>query len=114
MFQRLYELSQCLPKRADWERLNEGMPANYDRGLALCLALAVNGAASKLTWVIAPSFTAPAAQWHRFYSVLQAGNTASRLASVVKALVDYPELFGEKQWLADSGWFHVVRGCSLG
>lgn len=36
MFQRLYELSQCLPQRADWERLNEGMPANYDRGLALC------------------------------------------------------------------------------
>ena len=28
MFQRLHELSQCLPERAAWERLNEGMPAN--------------------------------------------------------------------------------------
>ncbi|WP_295542541.1 TM1802 family CRISPR-associated protein [uncultured Thiohalocapsa sp.] len=36
MFQRLYELSQCLPARAAWERLNEGLPAHYDRGLALC------------------------------------------------------------------------------
>ncbi|EGV32625.1 CRISPR-associated protein TM1802 [Thiorhodococcus drewsii AZ1] len=38
MFQRLHELSQCLPEREAWERLNEGMPANYDRGLALCFA----------------------------------------------------------------------------
>ena len=36
MFQRLHELSQCLSEQAAWERLNEGMPANYDRGLALC------------------------------------------------------------------------------
>ncbi len=36
MFQRLYELSQCLPPREPWERLNEGMPENYDRGLAIC------------------------------------------------------------------------------
>jgi CRISPR-associated protein Csh1 len=35
MFQRLYELSQCLPERLAWERLNEGMPDNYDRGLAI-------------------------------------------------------------------------------
>ncbi len=36
MFQRLYELSQCLAERPAWERLNEGMPGNCDRGLALC------------------------------------------------------------------------------
>ncbi|NKN31819.1 TM1802 family CRISPR-associated protein [Marichromatium bheemlicum] len=36
MFQRFYEFSRCLPERAAWERLNEGMPENYDRGQALC------------------------------------------------------------------------------
>lgn len=36
MFQRLYELSQCLPQREAWERLNEGMPDNYNKGFALC------------------------------------------------------------------------------
>ena len=35
MFQRLYELSHCLPARAAWERLNEAMPDLYDRGLAM-------------------------------------------------------------------------------
>ncbi len=37
MFQRLYEFSRCLPQKPDWERLNEGLPANYDRGIAICL-----------------------------------------------------------------------------
>lgn len=32
MFQRLYELSRLLPDRPTWERLNEGMPPEYDRG----------------------------------------------------------------------------------
>lgn len=36
MFQRLYELSQLLPTQAPWQMLNEGMPENYDRGLAVC------------------------------------------------------------------------------
>jgi hypothetical protein len=36
MFQRLYELSLCLPQREPWQRLNEGMPGNYDRGFAIC------------------------------------------------------------------------------
>ena len=36
MFQRLYEFSRCLPQKENWERLNEGMPANYDRGIAVC------------------------------------------------------------------------------
>lgn len=36
MFQRLYELGQLLPKKEPWEMLNEGMPEQYDRGLAIC------------------------------------------------------------------------------
>jgi hypothetical protein len=35
MFQRLHQLARCLPERPAWERLNEGMPDNDDRGLAL-------------------------------------------------------------------------------
>lgn len=38
MFHRLHELARCLPQRAAWERLNEGLPDLYDRGLALCFA----------------------------------------------------------------------------
>ncbi len=105
MFQRLHELSLCLPERAAWERLNEGMPAHYDRGLALCFG--------------------PDGEWHgvKTYQGHQgviyrsgpsngtdftpccklASNTASRLASAVKAFVDYSKLPGNKrQWLADS------------
>lgn len=37
MFQRLYALSRFLPERPTWERLNEGMPPEYDRGLAVRL-----------------------------------------------------------------------------
>jgi CRISPR-associated protein Csh1 len=36
MFQRLYDLSQILPSLPAWQRINEGMPPLYDRGLALC------------------------------------------------------------------------------
>lgn len=105
MFQRLYELSHCLPERSDWERLNEGMPANYDRGLALCFG--------------------PNGEWHgvKTYNGNQgvvyrsgpsngtdftpccklAGNTANRLASAVKALAETPPLSAEKrQWLVAS------------
>lgn len=37
MYHKLYQLSELLPTgREDWERLNEGMPENYDRGVAIC------------------------------------------------------------------------------
>jgi CRISPR-associated protein Csh1 len=36
VFQRLHEFSRILSAKADWERLNEGMPPNYDRGIAIC------------------------------------------------------------------------------
>ncbi|MBE0429351.1 MAG: CRISPR-associated protein [Thermoleophilia bacterium] len=36
MFQQLYELGQILPEVEPWEHFNEGMPDNYDRGLAIC------------------------------------------------------------------------------
>ena len=36
VFQKLYELSQMLPSQEPWQMLNEGMPDNYDRGLAVC------------------------------------------------------------------------------
>ena len=105
MFQRLHELSQCLPERAAWERLNEGMPANYDRGLALCFGpggewrgvrtyMGNSGVVYRSGPPNGVDFT-PCCKL--------AGNTASRLANTVKALADYSELPGDKrQWLADS------------
>lgn len=113
MFQRLYELSQCLPERAAWERLNEGMPANYDRGLALCF-----GPGGE--WRGVKTYLGNRAVVYRsgppngtdFTPCCKlAGNTASRLAGAVKALVDYHALPGDKrQWLADSlAGFNAAR-----
>lgn len=36
MYQQLYELSQYLPQRPIWQRVNEGMEAAYCRGIGLC------------------------------------------------------------------------------
>lgn len=33
MFQRLLDLSRTLPERQLWERINQGMPAEYNRGV---------------------------------------------------------------------------------
>ncbi|MEZ5582068.1 MAG: TM1802 family CRISPR-associated protein [Candidatus Competibacteraceae bacterium] len=102
MFQRLYELSQCLPERPAWERLNEGMPDNYDRGLAITFD--------------------DQGQWAGVKSVLGnqgvvyrsgppngtdltpccklAGNTANRLLSAVEKLASFPNLPESKRiWL---------------
>lgn len=105
MFQRLYELSQCLPERAAWERLNEGMPANYDRGLALCFGpggewlgvrtyMGNHGVVYRSGPPNGVDFT-PCCKL--------AGNTASRIANTVKEFIGYKSLPGNKrQWLADS------------
>ncbi|NVZ11576.1 CRISPR-associated protein [Allochromatium humboldtianum] len=105
MFHRLYELARCLPERAGWERLNEGMPDLYDRGLALCFG--------------------PAGEWRgvRTYQGSQgvlyrsgppngtdftpccklAGNTANRLAGAVAVCAEAPEFSDEQRdWLSAS------------
>lgn len=106
MFQRLYELSQCLPERPAWERLNEGMPAYYDRGLALCFGPGGDWRGVKtyngnqgVVYRSGPSngtdFT-PCCK-------LVSDTTGSRLAKAVKALAEAPGLpAGKRQWLADS------------
>jgi CRISPR-associated protein Csh1 len=105
MFQRLYELSLCLPERLAWERLNEGMPANYDRGLALCF-----GPGGE--WCGVRTFMGNQAVVYRsgppngtdFTPCCKlAGNTANRLAGAVKELAGNSSLPGDKrQWLVDS------------
>ena len=105
MFQRLHELSQCLSEQAAWERLNEGMPANYDRGLALCFG--PNG-----EWCGVKTYMGNNAVVYRsgppngidFTPCCKlAGKTADRLVNTVKALADYSELPGDKrQWLTTS------------
>ena len=105
MFQRLYELSQCLPARQAWERLKEVMPANYDRGLALCF-----GPGGE--WRGVKTFMGNQAVVYRsgppngtdFTPCCKlAGNTANRLAAAVEELAKDSRLPRDKrQWLADS------------
>lgn len=105
MFQRLYELSQCLPQRAAWERLNEGMPAQYDRGLALCFD--ADG-----RWCGVRTYNGNQTVFYRsgppngtdFTPCCKlAGNTANRLASTVEACAQAPELnSAQHQWLTSS------------
>ncbi|MBN2886168.1 MAG: CRISPR-associated protein [Chromatiaceae bacterium] len=105
MFHRLYELARCLPERAGWERLNEGMPALYDRGLALCFGPAgewrgvrtYQGNAGVLYRSGPPNGTdfTPCCKL--------AGNTANRLASAVAACVEAPDFSDEQgDWLRAS------------
>ncbi len=105
MFQRLYELSQCLPERAAWQRLNEGMPTNYDRGLALCF-----GPGGE--WRGVQTYNGNEAVVYRsgppngvdFTPCCKlAGNTSHRLAATTRALIDFNSLAkNQRQWLADS------------
>ncbi|MCC8993085.1 MAG: TM1802 family CRISPR-associated protein [Candidatus Contendobacter sp.] len=105
MFQRLHELSHCLPERAAWERLNEGMPDNYDRGLALCFGPGGEWRGVKTYMgnqnVIYRSGPPNGTDFTPCCKL--AGNTGIRLANAVKALIDDRQLSGDKkQWLADS------------
>ena len=105
MFQRLHELSQCLPERVAWERLNEGMPVNYDRGLALCFGPGGEWRGVKTymgnSGVVYRSGPPNGTDFTPCCKL--AGNTGSRLAGAVKILADYPGLSGvQRQWLADS------------
>lgn len=105
MFQRLYELSQCLPERESWERLNEGMPDQYDRGLALCFDAAGQ-------WCGVRTYNGNQGVFYRsgppngtdFTPCCKlAGNTANRLASTIEACAQAPELSAQqRQWLTDS------------
>lgn len=113
MFQRLYELSQCLPERTAWERLNEGMPENYDRGLALCFG-------SGGEWLGVRTYKGNNGVVYRsgppngvdFTPCCKlAGNTAIRIANTVQEFISYDGLPGNKrQWLIDSlDCFNKIR-----
>lgn len=102
MFQRLYELSQCLPERPAWQRLNEGMQAPYDRGLALCFD-------PKGEWAgVATVYDDPAVIYRSgppngtdFTPCCKlAGNTANRLHRTAKDLAECADLAPEQRsWL---------------
>ncbi|MCP5421231.1 MAG: CRISPR-associated protein [Gammaproteobacteria bacterium] len=103
MFQRLHELSQCLPERPAWERLNEGMPDNYDRGLAVTFD-------EQGCWVGVKSVTGNQGVVYRSGPpngtdltpcCKLAGNTANRLLGAVANLAAFPELPERKRaWLS--------------
>ncbi len=105
MFQRLYELSQCLPQRADWERLNEGMPTNYDRGLALCFGANGEWIGVKTRigndGVVYRSGPSKGTNFTPCYTLSK--STPDRLLRTIQTFIDYPDLSMEKrQWLIDS------------
>jgi hypothetical protein len=105
MFQRLYELSKCLPPRESWERLNEGMPENYDRGLAICFD-------DQGRWTGIESYqdndhvvyrSGPPNGTDLTPCCKQAGNTNNRLGDAVRKLVTHSDLTADKNaWLTAS------------
>jgi hypothetical protein len=98
MFQRLYELSKCLPPRESWERLNEGMPENYDRGLAICFD-------DQGRWTGIESYrgndhvvyrSGPPNGTDLTPCCKQASNTSKRLCDAVRKLNTHPDLPADK------------------
>ena len=105
MFHRLHELARCLPERPAWERLNEGLPDLYDRGLALCFA--TDG-----TWTGIKTYHGNQGVLYRsgpsngtdFTPCCKlAKDTANRLAKAVASCVGAPEFSPEQRdWLNKS------------
>ncbi len=103
MFQRLYELSRFLPEHPTWERLNEGMPPEYDRGLAICFN--PQGEFTKIDSFIGNSGiiyrSGPPNGTDVTPCCKFAGDTANRLLRAVKNLAEYQSLSDDKKtWLA--------------
>ncbi len=102
MFQRLYEFSRCLPAKAAWERLNEGMPSNYDRGIAICFdqdghwsGIEVRHGYQGVIYRSGPSNGTDFTPCNKL-----AKSTANRLLKGVKAFSESSDLEASKrQWL---------------
>lgn len=102
MFQRLYELSRFLPDRPTWERLNEGMPPEYDRGLAVCFNQ--QGEFTRVESVIGNKEVVYRSGPPNGTDVTPccklAGDTANRLLRAVQNLSEYKFLPADKKtWL---------------
>lgn len=105
MYQQLFELSQCLPSREAWERLNEGMPELYDRGLAICFneqgqwtGVEVYQGNRHVVYRSGPSNGTDFTPCCRL-----AKDTPNRLRKAVKKLLTYRELPDDrKNWLEAS------------
>jgi CRISPR-associated protein Csh1 len=105
MFHRLYELSRSLPEREPWQRLNEGMPAQYDRGLAICFDRQGEWSSVKTVsgnqGVVYRS--GPPNGTDLTSCCKLASNTPNRLLRAAKNLADCDGLVSEKRaWLGSS------------
>ncbi len=107
MFQRLYDLSRSLSvsEKAPWQRINEGMPPEYNRGFALCFSTKGEWLGVKTTYnsegIIYRS--GPSNGTDCTPCCKLASNTANRLLKAVKALASYDGLaLDKKQWLQAS------------
>jgi CRISPR-associated protein Csh1 len=102
VFQRLLEFSRFLPPRPAWERLNEGMPDHYDRGIALCLDDAGHWCGAQVRFgsqgVIYRSGPPNGTDFTTCSKL--AKSTAQRLLKGMEALAGYAELGSERAaWL---------------
>lgn len=108
MYQQLYELSQCLPSRKPWERLNEGMPEIYDRGLAICFdeqgqwtGVEVYQGNGDVVYRAGPPNGTDLTPCCKLAAVT--AKTVRRLGEAVKKLQTFPELpVAKKDWLTAS------------
>lgn len=102
MFERLQELSQFLPERPAWQRLNEGMHPPYDRGMALCFDDQGEWAGVATVYddrnVVYRSGPPNGTDFTPCCKL--AGNTANRLCLAAKKLLKNAKLVTEKRaWL---------------
>ncbi|EDN71149.1 conserved hypothetical protein [Beggiatoa sp. PS] len=111
MFQRLLDLSRSLSTSAPWERINEGMPIEYNRGFALSFS-------KQGQWQSVESYNLKENEFHADV-IYRSGpsngtdytscckyvgkTTSSRLLKAVKNLANYPKLpTAQKQRLQTS------------
>ncbi|MDM8557481.1 TM1802 family CRISPR-associated protein [Candidatus Parabeggiatoa sp. HSG14] len=103
MFQRLYDLSFSLSSdKAFWQRINEGMPPEYNIGFILHFSKKGEWLGVKTTHkysdVVYRSGTSNGTDYTPCCKL--ASNTANRLVKTVTALANYVELPNDKkQWL---------------
>ena len=96
MFQRLFELGQILPVVGPWECFNEGMPDNYDRGLAICFDVDGNYAGIKTRYgsadVVYRSGPPNGADFTPCSKLTVVPKTVSRIRRALKDLQETTEL----------------------
>jgi CRISPR-associated protein Csh1 len=104
MFQRLYDLSSLFPSQELWQRINEGMPSEYNRAFALCFSKQGQWQTVQANILSEHEFhdkiiyrSGPANGTDLTPCCKLASNTAERLLKAVKNLANYSKLSEEQR-----------------